>query len=302
MDYSLKVIKPLVVNDAMLISTDVLETDYAAWSSATTYALGDRVIVVADHSVYESLQATNINHTPSTSPTWWIKVSPTNRWKMFDTSNSTQTVKANSMTYTLKPGSAITAFGVLNLTAATSIRVRLVDTTYGTVYDKTTDLSALPEIADWWNWFFGLRKAPGLNVLTDLPAFPNAELIVDITGGSSLAVGVMIFGQAVSIGTGIEYGARVGIQDYSRKETNDFGDFVLVQRAFAKRANFDMKLRKESTDSVQSLLTSLRAVPCLWIGSSMYESTIIYGFYRDFDISISYPTYSDCSIEIEGLT
>lgn len=302
MDYSLKVIKPTSVTDAMLISTDVPEDDYPVWSSATTYALGARVIVVADHSVYESLQATNTAHTPSTSPTWWIRVGPTNRWKLFDTSNSTQTVKASSMSYTLKPGNAITAVGVLNLTGATSIRVRLIDPTYGTVYDKTTDLSALPELSDWWHWFFGVRSSPSLNVLTDLPSFPDSQLTVDITGTVDLAVGVLIFGQAASIGIGIEYGARVGIQDYSRKETNEFGDIVLVQRAFAKRANFDMKLTKGETDSIQSILANLRATPCLWIGSSLYESTIIYGFYKDFDISISYPTYSDCSIEIEGLT
>ena len=302
MDYSLKVIKPIPVTDAMLISTDVTEADYAAWSSDTTYALGDRVIVVADHAIYESLQASNTNHTPNVSPTWWIKVSPTNCWKLFDTSNSTQTVKATSMTYTLKPGNAITAFAALNLTGATSIRVRLVDTTYGTVYDKTTSLLPLPRTADWWAWFFGIRSAPSLNVLTDLPSFPGANLIVDFTGTTDLAVGVLLFGQATPIGIGVEYGAKVGIQDYSRKETNDYGDFVLVQRAYAKRASFNTKLNSETTDSVQSLLVNLRATPCLWIGSSLYESTIIYGFYKDFDINISYPTYSDCSIEIEGLT
>lgn len=301
-DYSLKVIKPLTLTDAMLISTDVPETDYTAWNSGTTYALGDRVIVVADHAVYESLQASNTNHIPSSSPTWWIKVSPTNRWKMFDTSNSTQTVKSTSMTYTIRPGQAITAFGALNIVGATTVRIRLIDATYGTVYDKTINLSALPEFSDWWSWFFGTRTAPSLSVQTDLPSFPDADLVVDFTGTALLAVGVMIFGQSTAIGNGIEYGARVGIQDYSRKETNDFGDTVLVQRAFAKRANFDMKVEKSRVDAVQNVLANLRAVPCLWIGSSMYESTVVYGFYKDFDISISYPTYSDCSLEIEGLT
>lgn len=182
------------------------------------------------------------------------------------------------------------------------MRIRLDDPVYGNVYDKTVDLSSVPETVGWWGWFFGQRVQPSLTVSLDLPSFPSAELTLDFFGGIDLAVGTVLFGQQTFLGKGIKYGARVGIKDYSRKEANDFGDVVLVQRAFAKRANFDMYLDKAQTDSVQNILSGLRAVPCLWIGSSEYESTILYGIYKDFEVMISYPTYSDCSLEIEGLT
>lgn len=299
---ALKIVRPITVTDAMLVSSDVPETDHAAWNSGTSYALGDRVILTSTHKVYESLQASNTNNDPATSPTWWIEVSPTNRWKVFDTSNSTQTAQATSMTYTLAPGVAISSFAALNLTNATSLRVRLIDGTFGTVYDKTTDLSALPPAPEWWQWFFGVRTAPTLSVATDLPAYPDAQLVIDLEGGANLAVGVFLFGQVRQIGLGIEAGARVGITDYSRKETNDFGDTVLVQRAFSKRASFDMTLERDTVDTATNYLTTLRAVPCLWIGSADYESTVIYGYYKNFEVAISYPTFSDCSLEIEGLT
>ena len=111
-----------------------------------------------------------------------------------------------------------------------------------------------------------------------------------------------MIGRQRSFGVGIQYGARVGIQDYSRKEKNDFGDTVLVQRAFAKRANFDMQVAKAEVDSLQNFLSDVRAKPCLWIGSADYESTTVFGFYKNFDILISYPTFADCSLELEGLT
>jgi hypothetical protein len=111
-----------------------------------------------------------------------------------------------------------------------------------------------------------------------------------------------MIGQQRAFGAGIQYGARVGIQDYSRKEKNDFGDTVLVERAFAKRANFDLILEKFETDQLQNFLAEIRATNALWIGSDEYESTIVFGFYKSFDILISYPTRSDCSLEIEGLT
>lgn len=298
----LTIVRPMTVTDTMLVSSTVPENDHAAWSGSTTYALGDRVILTSTHKVYESLQSSNLNNNPATAPLWWVEVGPTNRWKVFDTSNSTQTTQANSISYTIAPGGAVDSFAALNISNASSIRVRLVDATYGTVYDKTTDLSAQISAPDWWQWFFGLRVVPTLSVASDLPSYPTANLIVDLTGGASLAVGVLLFGQSRTFSLGVEAGARLGITDFSRKETNDFGDTVLVQRAFSKRASFDMTLLKSEVDPVISLLASVRAVPCLWIGSEKYESTVLYGYYKTFDVVISYAEYSDCSLEIEGLT
>jgi hypothetical protein len=53
----------------------------------------------------------------------------------------------------------------------------------------------------------------------------------------------------------------------------------------------------------QRLLTSLRAVPAVWIGSTEdnFSPLTVFGYYRDFNIDISYPTFSLCRIEIEGL-
>lgn len=299
---ALKIVVPVTLTDTMLVSSNVPETDYAAWSSGSTYALGDRVILTSTHKVYESLQGSNTNKDPVTQPLWWVEVSPTNRWRAFDLSNSTATAQASSISYRITPGRAISAFAALNLTGATSLRLRLVDPTYGTVYDKTTDLTALPAIPLWWGWFFSQRTPPSLSVAVDLPAYPAADLLIDLTGGASLSVGVFLFGQMREFGLGIEAGARVGITDYSRKETNAFGDTVLVQRAFSKRANFGMTLPKDEVDVTVATLAGLRAVPCLWIGSAQYESTVIYGYYKAFDIAISYPTFSDCTLEIEGLT
>lgn len=301
---ALQIVQPMALTDAMLIATNVTEADYAAYAAGTTYGDGDRVIVVATHKVYESLQPSNVGHDPTlaASATWWIEVSPTNRWKAFDGSNSSQTARSTSITYQIRPGVAITSVAMLNLTGATSVRIRLVDGVYGTVYDKTTDLSALPSSPSWWAWTFGARVAPSLSVATDLPSIPTADLYIDLAGGTDLAVGVILFGQMRAIGLGVQHGARLGIQDYSRKETNDYGDTVLVQRAFAKRANFDIPVEKLEVDRTATYLASLRATPCLWIGSAQYESTVIYGFFKDFEVTIAYATMSDCSLQIEGLT
>lgn len=300
----LVVVSPLTITDAMLTSTNVAETDYSAWSSGTTYALAARVIMTSTHKVYESLQASNTNHDPTTSPLWWIEVSPTNRWKALDTSVSTQTAQATSITYTLTPGQAVNTIALLNISGGTSVTISMTSALAGgaTVYTKTVDLSSVPIAPEWWVWFYGVKAAPTQVILNDLPSYTDGVISINLSGTASLALGVLMVGRQRSFGVGINYGARVGIQDYSRKEKNDFGDTVLVQRAFAKRANFDMQIAKAEVDLFQNFLAEVRAKPCLWIGSTTYESTTVFGFYKNFDILISYPTFADCSLELEGLT
>jgi hypothetical protein len=302
---ALMVVQPIDITDAMLTSSNVAETDYAVWSSGTTYALAARAILTSSgtHKVYESLQATNLNHDPLTSPLWWIEVSPTNRWKAFDTAVSSQTKQATSITYSITPGQAVNTIAALNIAGATSLTVTMTSAYVGgTVYTKTIDLSSLPTTPDWWTWFYGAKATPTQSILTDLPSYADCVINFTLTGGASLALGVLMLGRQRSFGVGIKFGARVGIQDYSRKETNDFGDTVLVQRAFARRANFDIQVARPEVDSFQNFLSDVRATPCLWIGSTVYESTTVFGFYKNFDILISYPEHADCSLELEGLT
>jgi len=299
---SLQIIKPIQVSDAMLISSTVPETDYAAWSSGTTYAIGDRVILTSTHKIYESLQASNLNKPPATSPAHWIVVSPTNRWKAFDAANSTATTQASSISYVLRAGTAVKNVAVLGLVNASSLRLVLTDPVYGVVFDKTINFSTAPLASDWWSWFFGQRSGTGQHIELNLPAYPAADLTVTLTGGSTLAVGVILLGQLFEFSLGVEYGARIGIQDYSRKQTNDFGDVELVRRAYARRASFGMTLVRAEVDAFQNFLTEVRTTPCVWIGTYMYESTTLYGFYKSFDIVIQYPGHANCSLDIEGLT
>jgi len=300
----LTVVAPLTVTPTMLVSTNVPENDYPEWSAGTTYTKGQRVILAAQHKVYESAADGNTGNnpvTPSAEPKW-AEVGPTNRWRPFDKSVSSQVQQASSISYRIKPGQAITSLGMLNVTGATSIRVRVEDPSFGTVYDRTTAMSSLPVAVGWWEWFFGERRMPTQALLQDLPSFPAADILIDIVGTSALAVGVILMGQRRVFALGVKSGARVGIQDYSRKERTEFGDVVLVERAFAKRASFQLFLESREVDSFNDFLASVRATPCLWIGSFRFESTTIYGFYKNFEIALSYYDYADSELDLEGLT
>jgi hypothetical protein len=70
----MNVIPPLAITDAMLTSSTAIETAPAAYVAGTTYAAGVTVSVAGTLGAlacFTSLQATNIGHTPASSPTWW---------------------------------------------------------------------------------------------------------------------------------------------------------------------------------------------------------------------------------------
>lgn len=121
-DKTFNVLVPFVFTDSDLLYTTVSENDHAEWSSATTYALGARVIrtTATTHNIYESLQAGNLNKVPeSTLGTWWVIVSKTNRWKIFDNSEGSQTVGflVDQLHYIIESMPTLTAVSLFNVRA-----------------------------------------------------------------------------------------------------------------------------------------------------------------------------------------
>lgn len=299
MTNALTVVRPITITDAILQSSTVAEDDTLTWSAATNYALGARVHSVTTHKIYQSLRAGNQNH-PLTDLAWWVEVSATNRWKLFDTSNSTATVAAGNMTYILRPGSVVNCVALLGVVAS-SVRIRMTDPTDGVVYDRTFLLSGVIPGSNWYDYFFAQVIAKDQVLALDLPPYSGADIQIDIIGGAAISCATLVMGYQRLIGKGVHYGARVGIQDYSRTTTNEFGDTAFVQRTFAKRADITTSVDNGMVTATQSFLASIRAVPCLWVGYEDIGALTLFGFYKEFNIVIKYFSESDCEITLQGL-
>lgn len=312
MTSTLRLLRPINIVDAMIVACDVPEPatgadpDPAVYNAATTYALGNRAYVAATHTIYESVQAGNIGHSPllDLTATWWVAVGATNRWRMFDQRNTSQTSRTGGIDLTLNPGEVYNGLAALNIVNVSAIQVTMDDPVHGIVYDTTTAMQAPPSLGDFYEYCFDPIEAGDTLVLTDLPTYRNADLRVQFFAGVTAvaAVGVLTIGQVKEIGSGLHSGVSVSIQDYSRKEVNAYGDYTIVERAFAKRTTFEMWIPRASVDQVQNLLASVRATPCVWIGSDFYKATVIFGFYKDFETTIAYYDFSVLNISLEGLT
>jgi len=300
----MKVIKPIPITSAELVSTTATET-VALWDVATTYALNDQARL--DTRIYQCVMGPNTGHAV-TDAAWWIDVGPANQWAMFDSEIGTQTQAASTFTVVLKPGycNGLALFGLVGNTAEITVRDALAgaivygnDTLTG---PKIINLDGTI-ITDWYQYYFEPFVQRGDVVLSDLPIFGDAHITITITGTGTVKCGVCLVGTAYTLGDA-EYGATAGITDYSRKDTSAFGDTTFVRRAYSKRMSVKLMLPNAQLNKVHSVLADVRAMPCAWIGTdtSGFEPLNVFGFYRDFSIDVAYATASYCSLEIEGLT
>lgn len=291
-----------VVNGTGLVYSDVTDPT-PVYSSATSYVQFDKVRYLG--KIWESITASsNVNHQPDISPTWWLELGPDNIHAAIDTQISTVSTATTSMTFVVKPG-VIDSIALINM-EATIAEIAVADPTNGVVYTNIAGLSG-SAVYDWYQYFFydPLLKRTQV-VFYSIPPYIDSLVTVRLSGsvGDIISVAQALFGNNYTVGK-TQYGANVGIIDYSTKETDAFGTTTFIERAFSKRLNAQVILNNAELNRVQSFLYSIRAKPSVWIASddpSYEESLVIYGFYRDFSTEIAYPTFSLCSLEIEGLT
>ena len=299
----MKVIKPVLIKAAMLTASTAAEpaAGETAWSAGTTYAVGANVILASTHRVYQSLQAANLAKSPDTSPLWWLDTGPTNRWAMFDQQVSTLTTAASPLSVSIAPG-AINSLALLGAVGSTAA-VTMLDAPGGAqVYSATASLDS-SIVTDWWQYYFEPIVLTGELVFTNLPSYGAGVISVEITGAGTVSCAGLVVGAVYDLGA-TNMGAKIGIVDFSRKDTDAFGVTTFVKRAFSRRVTAELYVTTLTLSKIQQLLAGLRATPCVWIGSeqSAYASLIVFGFYRDFSLTVSYPNYNLCNLEIEGLT
>lgn len=295
----MKIIEPVTITEAVLTSSNVPESEYAPWSGGS-YSVGGRCL--KNHRIYEALVAHNNidpTGTPTVPPTW-LDCGMDNRWRMFDTKVSSQTSRSESIVVTLTPNAVVNAVAFLNVTAK-SVRVQMNDPVDGSVYDRTLSLID-PGVNEFYDWFFAPVKQRQDAVLLDLPPYGTATLTVTISyPGGTAAIGHFVMGYLTELGQSC-WGSQAGITDYSRKEQDDFGDWVIVERAYSKFVDLDVVIETENLDSTFQLLSQYRAKPLVWIGSDRLQSTLLFGFYRDLQLPLSGPSITQGTLHIEGLT
>ena len=329
---NLQVLQPITVTDAILTSTSVAQDDAVEWSAAGAYAIGQRVIRGATHRVFESLIARNVGNDPAATTGAWLDVGPTNRWAMFDQAIGSATLASAPIIVTLKPTSRVSGLAILDTNAATvraqapgydrtqavtdgagsALFLDLVAAAGASIIVTLTPLGKTVQARPWddratWADTDAWRDAIDGTATVLTPSWDDGGGWRDVkewsdtaTGDGTVSVGTLLLGALRPLGV-TEASATSGITDYSRRETDNFGEVAIVPRAWAKRMAAKALIRTDAVDQVVGRIATVRAIPSLWLGDAGVDSLIVYGFFKDFSVEVG-ESLSKLSLSIEGFS
>lgn len=274
------------------------------WATGNSYSIGDKV----DH-LFNTYQA--VQNIPASSPEselydplHWTDLGANNKYAMFDNQVSTQTTGTTQLDITIRPQDAVNTVSLLNIVGS-SAEITVYDTPGGSIIYHDVQSLQGDVVLDWYQYFFyDYNTQRTQTVWRDIPLYQTCEINIKINSVGPVAVGYVVAGVSSNLGL-TSYGLSAGIIDYSKKETDPvYGTTTFLERAFKKRMSCNVYVHTPDLNRVSRTLANNRATPSLWIGAvdPLYEeTTVVFGFFREFNIEIPSPGYSLCSLDIEGL-
>jgi len=301
-------------SDILYNNVDALiEEDGEVWNPAKTYQVGDKCNI--DDIVYRAaVQNTgefppqNLYDASKTPPEgYWEKIGVVNRYRFLDdyissTTKATYSYTQNNITYfqiRLKiKVYKVNALCLFNLHAE---RLKVIQRYNGyevVLYDSF--LYDVSKITSWEEYFFSeiiykndlllylhFINESEVEIIIERPNSP-AEL------GSVVVTSVKWIGELLSEPT-------LKITDYSKKNITETS-IELKQGNYSKYNNYTFLIPAGAIDNVYKFLASLRASKAVFIPTSdMFESMFVYGFYKDFEITVRSSKTAICKIECESL-
>ena len=296
MTTGLKTVKPLVINDATLVSQPVAEDSAPAWVPGTPYAKDS--LARYQHIVYKNGAATSGMTPPPLDGTIWIAQYPTNTWSLFDPMTSKSTAADSTLSYSFRFGQTCNGVFGDGLENVQRMQVTVTDPNYGEVFKKSMNVGRTIARSSAYLWHFGPREATGiLGYFTDLPDYPQATIKVEFFGTVGMKVRNLIIGIVQEWGLGVELGASIDFEDYSVKERDAYGNLRLVPRQVIRETSMQIPLKRREVDGFVKFIQDRSAKPTFFIGSSDIESLNTFGV-ATATISVQYHDISKVSLKV----
>jgi len=306
----MRVIVPLVVTPAMLVSSNVPEPDASmgevVWA-AGAFAKGDQVIVVATHRIYKAyLAIASSTVSPELDPTQWQDIGPTNLWAMFALDRNTQTVRTSPIIVVIAPGKRVDAFALVGQEATENL-VEMDVTGLGTVYTYSEDL--ITRITTTWSeYFFGEFGTKPSTVQFDLPPYSAGEITITITNDTGSAkCAACVIGNSFNIGSA-ELGAESLALNFSEiKREFDGSLATLIPRRTVPKTTQNILLGKPEVNKTRLLRSKLNAMPAVWSTlddnneDGYFEALLILGVYKEWTINMAHPEHAKITLELEEI-
>lgn len=300
----MKIIKPEEITITEYTSTNLVDEAYPDWTAGSTFTGAGTFVIYDDRYIYQTLAPTS-DEPPvgatSTTPTWLL-MGQTNSWRLFDGSTgSYSSVSAGgTLSAQISLSTYVTGIALFGLQGDTA-NITVTDGTAGIVYQAELDITDAGA-DNWFDFYFADYDVQSDFVLTDIPPYDGITIDLSVTSTAPTGARVALFvaGKIVDLGVA-NYGTSIKTIDYSTREVDGFGNYTIIPRKKVKSANYDCYVFSDQISTVRRELDAVSTIPVVYIGSEVYESTFVVGYYRDWEINISSPTVSDMTLSVEGV-
>lgn len=305
-------IEPIIIKDGQLWSTNVANDVDENGDPIVKWEI-DQSISADDVRLFEDIDQhwivrALVSHTSSAlnkptglkEDTNWVYLYDSNPWRMYDNSGSSQSSQADLIDSTVAVTEAVNSAALINVFGNTA-QITMEDQNGQVVYSNEVSLLRWDNVYDYETYFFAPVEYQKDVIFNDLPIYYLSKINVKVHNAGGIArCGSFIVGNYQSAGF-TEYGMKRGIRDFSVKTADEFGNYTITPRKFSKKITLTTNVEKTKFDTLAYKFEELRATGVLYIGSSEYESSAVFGFYTDFYIVAAYPNYSVVNFEIEGI-
>lgn len=305
-----RVITPL----PLTLDSSTATSDYAEWAAGTSYAEGDRVLLSTDSppAEYEAVQATT-GHPPATSAAYWLRLGPSNPYRMLDGRSANATAKAGGFAATVVCPSRATHVALLGINNATSLTVSVEDGA-GNAVGWSEPISGVSSddgvpipLSDrttttWSEYFFGAFEGRSLAIIT-LAGWPSAaEVTFTLSGSGVVSLAHCVAGVSTPLGATL-YGVQSALESFSTRELDDFGTPLLVPRISSQRLEATLIVDDAALDKLRRLRRDLDATPAVWqLSDGQREALTVFAFFEDFSVELKGYNETYCSLDLIEMT
>lgn len=267
--------------------------------SVSTSAGGAAVALTGSQSGVHNATASQNANRPLTDSSYWLQAGATNRWKMFDAYNNTQTEHADSIVFTVCPQAIAQGIYLGNIDVD-EISITGTDPTDGVVFSETTSMVIEDSNSSFFNWLFKPIRRRRQFCTLSLPLYYAASFEVRLKKPGGLAkCGMFRIGPLVDVGLS-EYGLEAEIKDYSSTKFNFDGTSKTELRGYSKRQSVDVEVSNEIVSELYERMIEFRQRTVVFIGAKHIDLTLVCGVYSGFKIVIPGFRKSKLSLQIEG--
>jgi hypothetical protein len=312
------------ITDATLLAGSVPEPSATEteWVSGGTYAVGDERIRASLHRVYKCAVARSPGSTPPSTtapeddPAGWQEMRPTDRWVPFGpyTNAAGQTVyrglalesTSADLTYrlALRYCNAVALFGL----RGARVRVQVYSTVGGALVWETTATLKQPA-ASYWDYAYGQKVARDRLLISGLPIYPAAEVVITIEGSGSqlrrvtqIEVGKLRNIPGATFG-GTEYGVTNTVRVRLYRQQDEDGTEAVLLYGTAQDMQGSVVLTGEREGAVLALLRSVvgKGVACVPTLAPGYDQRLTFGVIDAAPVKRTHHNLAQVDLTVRGL-